>query len=62
MQLYSRTLVLFYFAISIILLAIGTLTELVKKYYPVVRESLVSFAKERYRSITKSPNRGQLAI
>ncbi len=62
MKLYSKTLVLFYFGVVMILISIGSLVEIVKEYYPILKRAILSFAKEKYGSFSKSPYPGLPAV
>jgi len=62
MKLYSKALILFYFTTSMILISIGSLAELVTKYYPIAKREVLSFVKGRYGLLTKKPNGGLSAV
>jgi hypothetical protein len=58
MKLFSRILLLLYFGITVILISIGSVVEFIKEYYPIIKSEIISFAKARYRSYSRSPYGG----
>ncbi len=62
MKLYSSTLILFYFGITVMLIGVGSIVEFIKEYYPIVKATIISFVQDRYRSHSKSPYGGLSVI
>jgi hypothetical protein len=58
MKLYSKFALVLYFAITVLLLSVGAVTEFVKEHYPIVKKAIFSFIGKQLRSFyTRSNNR-----
>ncbi len=49
MKIFSRTLLVLYFGITVLLLVVGAVIEFVKDYYPIAKVAVVAFVQRSYK-------------